>query len=231
MADGSAGDIEHEGHLAAHHIRHRRRVALVRHVQHLHAVHLRQQFRRQVVGRAHARGTKRDALGVLARVIDQFADILRREVLVHQQHVGVVGDQADVGEVLDRVEVDRPLNQRGHGHGGTRDEVQRVAVGRCLGGYVGGDRAAGARAVVHHHRLLEHAAQLLGVDARGGVDRAARGIAHQQLDRPRRVGIARPGRALQQQGRGQGRQCGPGFHCCLLQVGLKCPGWRIEPAR
>jgi hypothetical protein len=54
---------------------------------------------------------------------------------------------------------------------------------------LGAGDAAGAAAVLHHHRLAEAVAQLVGDDARDGVAARARGEGHDQADLLAREGV------------------------------------------
>ena len=80
-----------------------------------------------------------------------------------------------VAEVLVEADVDR---ERGAGR-----QQDGVAVGRGARDGVGRDAAAGAGAVLDHHRLLEDFLHLLGEDARHHVARAAGRKAEDQRDR------------------------------------------------
>jgi hypothetical protein len=69
---------------------------------------------------------------------------------------------------------------------------QRVAVGRGVGEQRGGDRPAGAAAVLDQEGLLQVARHLLGEQAGDDIDRAAGGERREQRDRL--FGVARGGR-------------------------------------
>ena len=78
----------------------------------------------------------------------------------NDQHIGALRQQADRGEILDRVVVElvEPgIDRMGHG-----DDEQGVAVRRRLRDRLGADHAAGAAAVVDHDLLAEAVAELDG---------------------------------------------------------------------
>ncbi len=115
-------------------------------------------------------------------------------------------------------------------------EHQRVAIGRALGHQVAADRAAGAAAVVDHHRLAEPARQGGRDDARHRVDRAAGRVGHDQPDRAAGPalglgwGLHRQ-RCEQQDGAGPG-QAAPARdvigHEGLLSFEFEEPGRRVD---
>ena len=78
---------------------------------------------------------------------------------------------------------------------------QRMAVGRGLCDDIGPDAAAGAPAILDHHRLAQRFLHALGNDARGDVGRAAGGKRHHDAQRLRRERLRRGKR--RQQGREQ----------------------------
>jgi hypothetical protein len=69
-----------------------------------------------------------------------------------------------------------------------------VAVGRRLRDLMRPGGAAGAGAVLDHHRMADRFLQPGGHDARKLVDRAARGERYHQPDRLRRIGLGAGGR-------------------------------------
>jgi hypothetical protein len=72
-------------------------------------------------------------------------------------------------------------------------EQQRVAVGRRLRDVAAADDAAGARAVVDHHRLPHPRRELLGEEPRQRIGVATRRIGDDQRDRLGGVAL-RPGK-------------------------------------
>ena len=113
---------------------------------------------------------------------------------VHHQHGRVEGDAGDADEVAQRV-VRRRLEMRIDGGDAGGGEIERVAVRRALGDELGADRAVGAGAVLHHDRLAERRAQLVGEEPRHEVGGAARREADHQLDRAGGV-VLRGGRRI-----------------------------------
>ena len=110
--------------------------------------------------------------------------LLRR----HRQHQRHGGDERDrhetvriVGELLVKRLVDGERRRIG--------EQQRIAVRRGLGRLFGADIAAGAGPVVDDHRLAPFLRQLLRHHAHQRVGRGARRRRHDDLDRPRRIGL------------------------------------------
>ena len=121
--------------------------------------------------------------------------ILRRQVRVGDQHQREAAGERDRDQVLDRI-VWQVLIDEGVDRG-RRDrlEDQRVAVGPRAGDRVGGDGAAGAALVLHHHLLAELVAELLGGEPRHHVDAASRRQRNDELDRPVGPGFLRRKRA------------------------------------
>jgi hypothetical protein len=77
-----------------------------------------------------------------------------------------------------------------------------VAVGRRLGDRVGRDIAAGARAVLHDHRLTEHLGHFRADHARHRVDGAAGHEGDDDADRLARIGLGKSGAGMKR-GRGE----------------------------
>jgi hypothetical protein len=103
-----------------------------------------------------------------------------------QQHVGHRADQRDRAEVLHGVEAGVLVQRRIDGLAAADGHQQRVAVLGSLGRQLGADVAAGARAVVHHHRGLQDLGQLLADDAADDVVGAAGRLRHDHRDGPGR---------------------------------------------
>ncbi|MNN27662.1 hypothetical protein D3C81_1412030 [compost metagenome] len=135
----------------------------------------------------HAAGA-RAAVGVLARILlqlfDEALEVLGRELRVHGNHVGRVGEVGDRLEVLDRV-VRQVLRTAGRvdGHGRHRGDGQRVAVGISTRGFRRADGAACATLVFHNHRLAKFLAHALGHQARDDVGGTARRERNDHADR------------------------------------------------
>ena len=110
---------------------------------------------------------------------------------VGDQHQREAAGERDRDQVLDRIVwqvlVDEGVDHRRR----DRLEDQRVAVGPRAGDRVGGDGAAGAALVLHHHLLAELVAELLGGEPRHHVDAASRRQRNDELDRPVGPGFLR----------------------------------------
>ena len=85
-----------------------------------------------------------------------------------------------VGQLLEDELVGRVA--RSHDH-------QLVAVGRALGDEIGAEIVGSARLVLDHHRLAHRHRHLVGDQPRDGVDGAAWRCRHDDLDRPRGIGL------------------------------------------
>ena len=174
--------------LAAQQVRDGRPAAAVRHVHQPRAGDHLEQFAGHVLrgarpGRAVGDGPR---LGLGQR--DQLLHVARRHLAVDRQRHGHAGRHRHADE--GRAEVIAGLV----GHGGVdrmaahRAHQQRVAVGSRLGHVLRADLAAGAGLVLDHHALAQIVAQVLGVDARGGVGGAAGREGHDHAH-----GLAWPG--------------------------------------
>ena len=126
-----------------------------------------------------------------------------RQIRVGDQHQGKAAGERDRDEVFDRI-VWQALVDEGVDHRRRhRLEDQRIAVWPRTGDRVGGDRAAGAALVLHHHLLAELVAEMLGGEPRHHVDAAPRRQRNDKLDRTVRPGFLRRERAA---GRGDQRE-------------------------
>ena len=160
-------------------------------MHHVDAGHRLEQLAGKMRHRAHARGAVAVLAGVGLQQRDELTQILCRQLRVGDQHQRKAAGERDRDEVLDRI-VWQVLVDEGVDHGrGHRLEDQRVAVGPRPGDRVGGDGAAGAALVLHHHLLAELVAEMLGGQARHHVDAAPRGQRNDELDRPVRPGFLR----------------------------------------
>ena len=137
-----------------------------------HAGHLLVELAREVAAAAvPRRAVVQRPLEVL-RPVDELRERRRRRRRMDHQHEPGSSELRDRGEAVHRVirklgvqrRVDRVLVVR---------EIERVAVGRRSRGQLSGDDAGRARAVLHHHRLLERLAQADAEGAREQVGRAA----------------------------------------------------------
>jgi hypothetical protein len=93
------------------------------------------------------------------------------------------------GEIPGRIDGELTIQRGRHRERSLAAHHQRVSVGSGLRDRLGGDHAARAGAVLHHHGLAQTFGQFLRQDAGGDVGAAAGGKADKNLDGP--VGIAR----------------------------------------
>ncbi len=191
---------------AGHQVGHGGAAALVGHVHQVDPGGLLEDFARQVGRAAGARTGVGVLAGLRARQRHQFRHVLGRQAGGHHQHERQVREQRHRREGLGRVGmqlVDPGIDGQHAGVG----EQQRVAVGIGARHQIGGDLAAGARTVVHHHRGGQLVAQRGRQQARRDVGAAAGGERHDQVDRAFRV--RRGPRGGGQDGtRGQGQRGG-----------------------
>ena len=121
----------------------------------------------------------------------------------------------DRHEVLVHVERQRAVERRADRQavGGEQDGV---AVGRRLGERIGREIAAGAGAVLHHHRLVELLAELVAEEPGDGIDGAAGRERHDDADGPVGIGLGQrvAGRKRQGRQRDRKRNTAP-VHCIL----------------
>ncbi len=104
---------------------------------------------------------------------------------MHQQHVLARRHQADRRKIGARVIADIGVDRRIDGERAGGDQ-QRVAVRGRADDLAGRDGAAGAAAILDHHRLAQGGAHFLGDHAGDQVVAAARRVRHHESDRPRR---------------------------------------------
>ena len=127
------GSREHHRNVAGDQIGQRRRVAAIRHVQHVDAGHGLEQLEAQVLRRAGPGRAVGELPGLRLGELDEVGDAVHRQRRIDHQHEGRVGDERDRREILRRI-VGQVLVQR-HVDGERRAgaEQERVAVGRRLG--------------------------------------------------------------------------------------------------
>ena len=205
-----AGLVQFEWHgvdagrdLAADDVGVQRRAALVGHMGQGRADGLAQHHAQEVQLAARGRGAE-VGLGRVGLVEGhQVFQVLVRAVtgggngqvkacqVGHRHEVGV----GVVGQLFEHERRNDHWRQRRNEHG--------VAIGRRVLQGLGRDAPAGAGLGFHHHRGAQRGGQLFGHGARRGVDRAAGGKAHQQLDR---AGLCLGRAQAGQRGQGQGRE-------------------------
>jgi hypothetical protein len=184
-------------HVVAQEPDHRGPEAAERHMRHLDS-HLLREFLHGKMGKRAAAGR---AVAHLVRmrlgVADELGDRPRRQRRIDDHHRRYRDQQRDGHEIALGV-VGRPLAERGIGGDVGAGLQQRVAVGRCLDDRAGTDDRGGARLVLHQHRLGELLRELVGQEPRHRVGVPSRREGHDDMDRPRRIGLARRERRLQQ---------------------------------
>ena len=193
VVGGGRDVVEHHLHLTGDQVGQRRRAAAVGHVHHVDAGHHLEQLARHVDRGAVAGRRHVELAGIGLGVGDQLGDRLDRKRRMDIHHVGKADDAGDRDDVAQKVETELVV-ERGVDGIGRRHQQQRVAVRRGAHDRLGGDIGAAAGPAFHHDRLAEPLRQPLPGEPRGDVGGAARGIADDQADRPRRVGL-RPGPA------------------------------------
>ena len=125
---------------------------------------------------------------------DQFADIVHRQILVHEKQRRRRGDQADWRQVLARVVTDVAIKIRPGCQCRGVAEDNRVSVRRSVGDLAGANRAAAAGiAVLNHDPLAERRAHLVRDRPRHDVVGAAGRQRDDQNDRPVRVIVRHSG--------------------------------------
>ena len=180
----SRGQHEHaERELAAHQVGDQRRDAAIGHVFGMGAGGLVDHFTGQVQRGAHAR--RAEVVGA-RRLFAQLGQVLcgggDARGLGGGQQQGLRRDHAQRGEVSGAVVLDCRIDQARDGHFVGRAQQQRVAVGLGARHALRADGAARAAEVLDDDALAQLLRQFFTEQARGQVDAAARGIAHDQRD-------------------------------------------------
>jgi hypothetical protein len=91
------------------------------------------------------------------------------------------------------------------------DQDQRVAVGRRMGGELGGDRATGARPIVDDYLLSPSLRHRLAEQPRNQIDRAAGRKRHDQSHRPVRKALSRLHRCSAEERKDERENANHGF--------------------
>ena len=115
---------------------------------------------------------------------NQALEVVRRHGVVGKDQERLGRDHADRFEVGDEIvfeRIDRAIDDVRR----PVTDAERIAVARRLRDAADADAAACAGHILHHHRLAERAAHVLGEHSRTGVARAAGGKRHDHGDRPR----------------------------------------------
>jgi hypothetical protein len=164
------------------------------------ADHVIEQHTAEMRGRARAGGTERHLVLVRLGIGDEFAEIFRRQVLLHGEDDRHLGDQRNRGEVRGRI-VLRPLvHGLVLGMRADRAEDHGVAVGLGLRDARGTRHAAGAADILDDHLLAENFAHPLRHHAAKNVGRSAGGERDDHCQRSGRRPVLRACAAERQQG-------------------------------
>ncbi len=137
-------------------------------------------------GTADAAGGHIDRL--LLRQCNQLRERFGRNAVVEDDHVRHVAGQCNRRKILERIVAELGLHERIDGERPVRADEQRVAVGRRARHHLRADAAAGAAAVLHHHRLADRLRNLVADHAADNVGIASGREWHNQMDRPLRIG-------------------------------------------
>ncbi|MCY1226902.1 hypothetical protein D9M72_391520 [compost metagenome] len=220
MADGTGDGLEAELHFVGHERQHGGPAALVGHMAGVDRCAGAENFTGQMCRRTAARrreiGLARVGLGIGHQLLHGRHLQLRR----HDQQQGVLGDQRDRLEALDRIEPQLGIQVRVDRLAAHRAEKQRVAVRRRGGDGLRRDVACRAGPVVDDDRLPQQLGHALRQHACQLVGRSAGREPHHQPHGLGRIGLGRRGqRGPRQQRDRQEREGAPTNeieHACLL---------------
>ena len=192
-----------------------------------------QQLHTNVAHGAHAGGA---ITPLVTAITGCNEEVLRRgtgRTHGRSQHQRRHTNQADRGQVLDRVVRHLGVQQLGNRHVAIDHQADGVVVG-SLGHEVRGDVAPRAHLVLDDDRLAQHLGQRLGQRARRQVGRRACGEAHHDLERlvgpvRQHVGLCRVfGSGLRQNPRGDHRQSGDQGGAAKHGMRHEKPLWMAE---
>jgi N-carbamoyl-D-amino-acid hydrolase len=176
-----------EVHPAGSHIEHRRRGALVGHVNDIESG---RQLERLDGNLGQCRtGGVRQLARMLPSVSDEFRQGRNRQISSRRQHQRCAGDAGNRNEVALRVVAQAAVDRRSKGQVAAAAQQQRVAVRLGARNVFDADRSAGPRPVLDNHRNAEQRAKGCRNQARDQVALTARWIAHDQLDRLGGIGL------------------------------------------
>ena len=206
---------DHEVHAAGDDLLQRGPGALERDAGHRDAGQLLELLRQHLGHRAGADAAVVQLTGARPGVGDECLQVGGRHFVRGGERVVRLRDQADRRQVLDLVGdalIEKRIERIDVGA-----QQQRVPVRRLRQHIVRRDHAGGAGLVLHHHRLAERNAQLVGDQARRDVARAAGGEADDHADVLARKLLRFGGERAQRK-----QQPGQGFHASILYG--KSPG-------
>jgi hypothetical protein len=178
-------------HVPGDQVRHGLPAALVRNMGRLDSREMHQHARRQMPRRADTRRIEAELARLGLGQAYKLGERICRHALVHDQRLrpdAEPRDRCQIGQgVVARIGVDVRIDR----HRADMNDDQRVAVGRAAGARDCPQVAAGAGAVLDHHRLAERRRQSIRQPARPDVGDAARTAGNDDAK-----GFARPRRAL-----------------------------------
>ena len=177
--------------------------AFVRNMDELDADSRRKQFRRQLLQSCDAGRRVRELARIRLCVLDQLADVVRRELRIDHEHVRRSRSLRDRSEIAKKIV--RGFHERGVDDLARAHDADRVAVGRGAGDGLERDDSARAGPVVDDDGFTERLAERRHEQARDEVKTAAGHDWCEQPDRTRWI-ILRRARACQE--RKEQRTCG-----------------------
>ena len=201
LAGGVGGLVAHEIDLPAQEIVHRRRRALVGDGGEVCLDRRHEQEAAQVRGCSQARVRVGDLVLVRFDIGEELLEVRGREVAAGDHRHRHVGHLADVLEILERIESERPV-QRGRSRHPDVVQQHGVAVRRSLRCACDRDGAARPDDVLDDQLLLERSAHHLREIAPERVGRPARRERYVQVDRFGRIALPQSARR-----HGERREC------------------------
>src|SRR4029077_13681274 len=120
--------------------------------------------------------------------LDQLLHAPCRYLRIDDKNEWVLGNIANVDEILLRIEAEIGQGDSHHREAGRRPH-QRVAVGSGAGDLPEGDRSAGAGLILHDNHLSEVLGHVSRENANQNVGAAPRRKWHDHRDRARRIGL------------------------------------------
>ena len=200
-----------------------------RHMQEIDAGHLLQHLAGKVIAGADAAGAE----GVLAwrcfRLGNEVGEIANGVIGAHRHADRYFRDQADRGEVAQRIEGEPGIHRRHHGHrrGG---EEEGGAVRRRLHHATQADRAAGAGPVLQDEDALGLRGQPVDQQPRREIDRTAGRVRHDDAHRAGGPVLRQRRRGEECENGGEGAQAGY-VNDCFAPAGRDLCLHVIPPSR
>ena len=138
--------------------------------------------------------TKIELAGILFGIGDELGERLRGDRRMNNDDDRQIGDNREHAQFTVGIVGELLVEHRIHHDDRARREKQGVTVRLAMGDGFGADRALRAGLVLDEHRLLQVAREIFGDQPGLHVGWAARGVGHNDLDRPRRI-VGRTGDA------------------------------------